>query len=129
MKLTIVVADETYDLLLTRSATKTQQGAEIAAAEVVKRFASVPKDDRVLVVLAPERRELEKSFQTTVENAADLVEKVRRLSSVGIGDVVRPLTPGESIALKDQASFHGWTPEQWFKNIADQVMEEVMGRI
>ena len=129
MKLNVVVSDATYEKLLARSVTKTQQGAEISAAETLERFANVPKSDRVLVVLAPERRELETQFQTTIEDPADLVAKVKRLSSVGVGNIVRPLTAGESVALADQARFHGWEPEMWFKNFADQVIEEVLGRI
>jgi fructose-1-phosphate kinase PfkB-like protein len=129
MKLQVVVNDATYEKLLGRAVTKTQQGAEVIAAETLERFGSVPKNDRVVVILAPERRELEAQFQTTVEDAADLVAKVKRLSSVGVGNIIRPLTAGESVSLSDQARFHGWSEEMWFKNFADQVINEVLGRI
>jgi hypothetical protein len=129
MKLTIEIGEKTYEELLKKSLTKDSKGVEKVTARTVERFADVPDSDRVLVLRAPERREIEKVFQTTIENGAELIDKVRRLSAVGIGHVIRPLTTGETIALKEQAFFHGYSVEDWVKIVSDQVMTEIMGRV
>jgi hypothetical protein len=129
MKLTIDVSEKVYETLLERAPTKDSKGVEKVAAKVTERFADVPDSDRVLVLRAPARRAIEAVFQTTVDSPEDLVDKVTRLSAVGIGEVVRPLTVGETIALKEQAYFHGYPVAEWHKIVCDQILQEVMGRV
>lgn len=129
MKLTIDVSEKAYEVLLERASTKDSRGVEKVAGRVVERFGDVPDSDRILILRAPARRAIEAIFQTTVDSPEDLVDKVKRLSSVGLGPVTRALTTGESIALKEQAFFHGKTVEEWFETVCNQIIEELLGRV
>jgi hypothetical protein len=129
MKLQVDVSEKAYETLLERAPTKDSKGVEKVAAKVVERFSDVPDSDRILVLRAPTRRALEAIFQTTVDSPEDLIQKVSKLSSLGLGPVTRALTAGESIALTEQARFHGFSVEEWYNTVCNQIIEELLGRV
>jgi hypothetical protein len=129
MKLQIDVSEKAYEMLLERAPTKDSKGVEKVAAKVVERFGDVPESDRIVVLRAPTRRALEAIFQTTIDSPEDLVAKVQKLSSLGLGPITRALTAGESLTLREQARFHGFSVEEWYNTVCNQIIEELLGRV
>lgn len=129
MIVTVEIDEQTWKTLMDRAVTKDPKGISAAAAKVLGRFADVPQSDRVIILRAPERRQLEEVVGTTLDSPAHLVDFVRRLSAVKIGEVAYPLTVGQTIALTEQARFHGWPVQEYIKLTTDKVMEELLGKL
>jgi hypothetical protein len=118
---------ETYDKLLKRAGTKDDKGVASLAARVLGRFGDVPDSDRVIVVRNEGRKKLEELIQTTIEDEEQLVNLVRNLCKVKIGTVEYPLSPAQTIALTEQATFHGWNVDEYIKMTTDRVFNELLG--
>lgn len=129
MKVTLSVPDETYDTLRKQAKDKTEKGVASEILARIERFKDAPPSDRVLVLQAPERRQLERLFQTTLGSVEDLISKVRRLCSVSFGTVEVPFTYDELIRLREQAEFHGWTPEQFVTMVSSELKDRFFERI
>jgi hypothetical protein len=96
---------------------------------ILETFVGVGHEDRYFVVEGDDRRALEAVFQTTIQDAKELVKKVQNMSIFGIGDATRPLTDGESIQLAEQAVFWGQTPAEFIKTTMDRVLDETLNRV
>ena len=121
MKVTLTIPDTLADVYEARGGT----------SEMVKtltRFAEIPSAERCLTVWGADRLALEKIMQTTVESPKRLLDFMRNMGSVKIGPVERVFSPSELIRLGDQATFHGWTPEQYVKMTADEAINYLMDR-
>jgi hypothetical protein len=129
MELKIQIPDDLYSRL--KAANNGQhERVQKKIAGLVEEFHNVGSDGyRYFVVDGANRRAIEKVFQTTIETADQLVRKVQNLSRVGIGDVHRPLTDGESIQLESQASFWGVPPSEFIQQTVDRVLDEALGRV
>jgi hypothetical protein len=128
MKITLTVPDELYEGYL-RQAKNLPVKADMLMVKALQQLAGVIPDDRAILLQGDERRAIEEVFQTTVDSAADLVRKVRLASAVKIGEVSRPLTPGEASMLASQAGFHGQSVEAYVKTSVDKVMEQLLNGI
>lgn len=132
MRVTIDIPDDLYAELKQRCKEVKPDKAAVNARirTVLQTFNAVGKDNqRYFIVEGDERRRLEAVFQTTVETADELATRVESLSRVGIGDAVRPLSPGESIQLGEQARFWGQTPGEFIEHTVQRVMDEALNRV
>lgn len=127
LRVTLDLPQETYDKLLKRAGSKDDKGVSGFAARVLGRFGDVPDSDRVIVVRNEGRKKLEEMIQTTIEDEDQLVNLVRNLCMVKIGTVEYPLSPAQTIALTEQAKFHGWDVQQYIKMTTDRVFNELLG--
>ena len=127
LRVTLDLPQETYDKLLKRAGSKDDKGVSGFAARVLGRFGDVPDSDRVIVIRNEGRKKLEKMIQTTIEDEDQLVNLVRNLCMVKIGTVEYPLSPAQTIALTEQAKFHGWDVQQYIKMTTDRVFNELLG--
>lgn len=127
LKVSVDMPQETYDKLLKRAGSKDDKGVSSFAARVLGRFGDVPDSDRVIVVRNEGRKKLEELIQTTIEDEDQLVNLVRNLCMVKIGTVEYPLSPAQTIALTEQAMFHGWDVQQYIKMTTDRVFNELLG--
>lgn len=126
MRVTLVVPDEIveqYKAQTPKDKTLTQ-----VMAERLKAFAAYPPHERVFVLGGKDRQALEAIFQTTINSVPDLITKVKNLGLLQIGPVIRTLTAGELCRLRDQANFHGWTPEKWAEFTCGEAMDIVFNR-
>ena len=129
MKVTVDLTEAVWVKLMDRAATKDSKGVAVVAAQTISRFADIPQSDRVLIVKAPERRRLEEIIQTTVGSSEELIDLVRRMSQVKIGVVEYPLTSAQTIALTEQARFHGWDVAGYIKMTTDECMGRMLGML
>lgn len=134
MRITLDLDDELYEALRAQVGAKksdppTKVNALVKA--LVAEFHKLHKDksNRYFVVEGALRQALEKVFGTTVSTADELVRRVQNLSRVGIGEVTRPLTDGESIQLAEQANFWGQKPADYIQTTVDRVLNEALGRV
>lgn len=127
MKIKVDVDQETYDKLLKRAPTKDDKGVDFVAGRTLKQFGDVPDSDRVIVIRNEGRKKLEEMIQTTIEDEAQLVNLVRNLCMVKIGTVEYPLSPAQTIALTEQALFHGWNVQDYIKMTTDRIFNELLG--
>lgn len=127
LKVTLDIPQETYDKILKHAGTKDDKGVSSLATRILGRFGDVPDSDRVIVVRNEGRKKLEEMIQTTIEDEEQLVNLVRNLSMVQIGHVEYPLSPAQTIALTEQATFHGWDVRDYIKLTTDRVFGELLG--
>lgn len=132
MKVELNIPDDLYERLVARSKAGKHEQLKINnhIRKVLADFVDVGKDGhRYFIVEGDQRRQLEKVFQTTIETPDQLIRKVQNLSRVGIGDVNRPLTDGESIQLEEQAAFWGQSGAEYMKTTVERVLDETLNRV
>lgn len=86
-------------------------------------------NDRIITLRASDRQALEKIFQTTIESAAQLIDKVRRLSLVKIGEVAYNFNHEELARIDMQAQFHGKTREEFIAQTVKDTIEHLLGLV
>lgn len=64
----------------------------------------------------------------TTRNARDLLQGMRRLASISIGNVNIPFTPGQIEELQHRAKKRGQTVEQAIKAVVDRINDELFWR-
>lgn len=128
MKVTMSIPDETYEAFQKQVKGKGEAAVRDEILARIERFKDVPPSDRVLVLKADERRQLERLFQTSVTSAADLISKVRKLCSVTFGSLEIPFTYDEMVRLRTQASFHGWEPEAFVTMVSNELKDRFFDR-
>jgi hypothetical protein len=132
VKIELNIPDDLYERLVSRSKAGKHEQLKINnhIRKVLQDFVDVGRDGtRYFIVEGDMRRQLEKVFQTTIETPDQLVRKVQNLSRVGIGNVERPLTDGESIQMEEQANFWGQTPAEFIKTTMERVLDETLNRV
>lgn len=133
MKVTLNIDDDLYEKIVKQVRAKKGETLKVnnRIREIIEEFADLLADptDRYIVLHGNMRREVEKIFQTTIESADHLVTKLQGLSRFGIGEVIRPLTEGESIQLMTQANFWGQKPAEFVETTMNRVLDETLGRV
>ncbi len=121
MRVTIQLTDELADLYQ-KTADKHAVRISSLLAEQLKRFAHVDPFDRILVVAARQRDELEGVLSGGgIEDASDLVLKVKSLASIQIAGVKLDFTPGQKRELKRLAERQGIT----YKEIVERTVKSM----
>ncbi|MCJ2564309.1 MAG: hypothetical protein LN417_09520 [Candidatus Thermoplasmatota archaeon] len=123
MRATVQLTDDIYELY---QAIADKHAVRISSLlqEQLKRFAHVDPYDRIIVLPATQRDELEKVLSGgAIEDASDLVLKVESLASIQLEGVVLDFTPGQKRELKRLAERQGITYEEIVKRTV-QSMEE-----
>lgn len=64
----------------------------------------------------------------TTRNARDLLQAVKRLASISIGQVDIPFTPGQIEELQHRANKRGQTIAQTIKAVVDRINDELFWR-
>jgi ATP-dependent exoDNAse (exonuclease V) alpha subunit len=129
MKVTFFLDDAIYEQIKKQAADKTAEGVRKELKNRIIRFADVAPRDRAIVVTGAARQELEKVFQTTVNDSMDLLRKVKSLCYFKIGTVERCFTAGELARLQEQAIFHGWNAEQWLEMTSNEAIDYLFGKL
>jgi hypothetical protein len=82
--------------------------------------------ERVITLRGKDRQDLERVFQTTIESPAQLIDKVKRLCTVKIGEVERTFTHDELARIDMQAQFHGKNREQFLLFMLDEIVGRML---
>lgn len=107
-------------------------GTEAAGQALLQRLHALPQyrlGDRIVVLDTEARSKLETLLNTPLGGPLDVVNAVQRLAAVGIGEVIRPLTPGESERVKVYASSHGITTADALRQFVDPILAQWLGDV
>jgi hypothetical protein len=103
MKIEIQISDDLY----TRYELQARAGSrnvKLELADRLARFIDAALPDRVLLVRKKERQELEALLgQVSLQSDSDLVERVKRLAALSIGEVKLQFTPAQLTEMKRRA--------------------------
>lgn len=126
MKVTIQLDDDAYAQYKKQSKTRDDAGAreEIKARLVL--FKDCSRDERHLLLVGDDRREVERLVQTTVETPERLIREIANLCTYRIGLVERTFTAEELIRIHAQAEFHGMAPEDYIKMTVEEIANQFM---
>jgi plasmid stability protein len=127
-RITVTLDDDTYDQLKSDAAVHPARSVEAEAAHRIKRCIEVNRSRRNLFLNPTQRQALELLVGVSISDADDLLKRIKNLSCVKVGLIERPLSDGESIRLREQASFHGQTPDQFLKMVLDEQINRAMDR-
>jgi hypothetical protein len=82
--------------------------------------------ERELHFDADNRRKLESIFQTTIESPQDLINRIKKLCSIKIGNVERTFAHDELARMHMQATFHGRTLEVFLNEMIDEIVNRML---
>lgn len=97
-----------------------QSNPEKAMEQQLLRFQEVRPADRVLVLPAAERNELEVLLDSHFASAKELVAKVRDLLKIRVEGVDITLEPNTLLRMTQQASFEGMDPKDFMQAKVDE---------
>ena len=95
----------------------------------ITEFKDVDKNDRYLMIAGDGRRELEKVFQTTVDDAKKLARLVKNMCTVKIGGVEHSFTSDELARLQAQAGFYGKSLEDYIKDQIAEISQRMLEQV
>jgi hypothetical protein len=127
MKLTIQIPDDLYDAIKKQAKGTYPKDVEAEVLHRLTLLKDVPHTDRFILLFGAERKALEAVFQTTVDDASDLVRKVHHMGLFRFGEVEFPLTPEELAFLGEQARFFGLDPHEHITRTGRQVLDQLTG--
>src|SRR5687767_11770665 len=102
-------------------------GPEEGARGLIERLHALPNyqvGDRVIVLDNAARIQLEALLSATLSTPEDVVKAAGRLAYVKIGEVSRPLTPGEAERIKAYAASHQISEEVAMHQFLDPLLEQ-----
>ena len=131
MKVELTIKDDLYERLRKVAGAKKDERMVVNTEikRILETFVGVGHGDRYVLVEGDDRRKLEAIVQTTINSSDELVKKIQNMSIFGIGDATRPLTDGESIQLRETASFWGQTPAEFIMTTMNRVLDETLNRV
>lgn len=118
MRIQLQISDDVYDKYVAHAENfQGRSGKPIAPEELMQthldQFSSVSPADRIVIIHAKQRQQLEEVLSGgSLRSAEDLVDKVKNLSSVGIGNIRFNFTPGQLHELKIYAARNGIEAEE-----------------
>ena len=133
MRVVIDLSDDLYAALCKRSKCAKDAKPDKAAVntrirEILKEFNEVGSDGlRYFIVAGDDRRAIERIFETTVEDAQQLVQRVTNMSVVQVGGYHRELTDTESRLIQAQAEFWSEDVQAYLKRITDEALNVALG--
>lgn len=118
MRLSLQMPDEVYDAYAAQAATLASRGSARSASpedmmvSQLQRFAKVAPMDRVIVVDSASREALENLLTGgNLTSGPDLLQRVKHLASLEIGNIRVEFTDRQFETLKNYASRNRITPE------------------
>lgn len=128
MKITLSIPDDLHEALLLKAGDAAKFDAHIVWA--LTRFgAELSKHERFILLKGKDRQAVEHVFQTTIADVGDLLLKLKHLALFKMGPVERVLDASELAILKDQALFHGRSPEAYLTDVANDIISRTIGHI
>ena len=97
--------------------------------KAVEQMKDVDENDRYLLIAGDIRRDIEKTFQTTLDSGEKLAKLCHNLSVVSIGGIEHQFTPDELARLDMQATFHGRTREVFIKEMIDEIAARMLEQV
>lgn len=121
MKFTIQTTDDVYDAYSAQADDMGAHGQTVTPEELMAdrltRFAAVAPGDRIIVIDPKSRQELETVLSGgSLLSAEDLINKVKMVISISIGDIRLDFTPGQMRELQNIARRNGRTVETVVKD-------------
>lgn len=126
MKLSFTVPDSVYERYVVKFGVS---GAYQRMRKVLEEMQEVDPSDRYFIVHGDDRRAIEKIFQLTIADSAQLAKMVARLNAVSIEGTRMDFTTDELQRIKDQASFHGKTYEQFLIDMLAEQKDRMLDLI
>lgn len=101
----------------------------LAQTEVglLQRLAALPEhtaQDRIIVLGGVQRAALEAILGCPLDGPADVLREVKRLASVRVGNIERPLSAGEAERINAYAASRGTTPESAMADFINPILDQ-----
>lgn len=103
---------------------------EKAMEQCLLRFSGAKPTDRVLLIAAKERQELEALLDQTLDDSRQLVAQVRNLLKLEVSGLKVLIDPDTANLLKEQATFEGMPEKEFMEmKIKEGINLAVTGQI
>ncbi len=96
--------------------------------EALEFFSDLEKNDRFFIVNGENRRKLEKLFDITINDQADLAKKCEKLAKFQIEDFGITFTADELGRFANQASFLNMTQEEFMLKVANEIKSYMLDK-
>lgn len=126
MRITLTIDDETYEKFKLHAQKHVR--AESIMQSVLTNTADMEFNSRYIVVDSLARQKLEEVLAVHVHTALDLVDKVKRLADLRIGNVNLPLSPSELTELKERAKQLNLPFEDYLGQILDSIKPYILNQ-
>lgn len=123
MIVTITIPDEVYKAYAEANPGNPRQ----AIQKQLERFQGVPAMERVILVDKENRQALERLFGVPIETPEKIVEWVKALVGLRVGDEVVPLREGQRKRLSSEAQFYKKDPGVYIRERVSKALDEVLG--
>lgn len=97
--------------------------------EAVAAMKDMKQHDRYLIICGDVRRDIEATFQTTLDTPDKLAKLVKNLNSVKIEDVEMRFTPDELARIDMQASFHGRDRDTYIREMITEIKDRFLEKV